>query len=198
MSAVSSRVRKCSHKYGIEIPTSIAHAKRIDMKNGNNVWMNAITKEMTNVGIAFTIIDEGKKTPPGCTKDSGNLVFDFKMDFTRKARWVKDGHWSPDSTTSAYAGVVSRESVRVGLTYAVLMDLGVMAAEIQNAYLQAPSSEKYFIVCGAEYGLENVGKVSLITCALYGGKVAGRDFWHHLRDCMDHLGFTSCRADPDV
>ena len=78
------------------------------------------------------------------------------------------------------------------------MDLDVMAADIQNAYLQAPSSEKDFIVCGAEFGLKNVGKVALITRALYGGKVSGRDFWHHLRDCMDHLGFTLCQADPDV
>ena len=160
--------------------------------------MDAITKEMTNVGIAFTILNEGKKAPPGWTKYSGNLVFDFKMDFTHKARWVKDGHRFPDPTTSAYTGVVSRESVRVGLTYADLMDNDVMAADIQNAYLQAPLSEKDFIVCGAEFGFENVGKVALITRALYGEKVAGRDFWHHLLDCMDHLGFTSYRADPEV
>ena len=90
MSAISSRARKCSHKYGIEISTSIAHAKRIDLKNGNNFWMDAITKETTNVGIAFTILNEGKKDPPGWTEASGHLVFDIKMDFTRKARWVKD------------------------------------------------------------------------------------------------------------
>ena len=155
-------------------------------------------EEMTNVGIVFTVIDEGKKAPPGWTNASGHLVLDVKLDFTLKARWVKDGHWSPESTTLAYAGVVSRESVRVGLTYSALMDLYVMASDIQNAYLQAPSSEKYFIICGADFGLENVGKVALIMRALHGGNVAGRDFWHHLRDCMDHLGFTSCRADPDV
>ena len=73
--------------------------------------MDAITKEMSNVGIAFTILDEGKKAPPGWTKASGHLVFDVKMDFTRKARWVKDGHRYPDPTTSAYDGVVSHESV---------------------------------------------------------------------------------------
>jgi hypothetical protein len=28
--------------------------------------------------------------------------------------------------------------------------------------------------------------------------VAGRDFWHHLRECMGFLGFTSSLADPDV
>ena len=180
MFAVSSRVRKCSHKYGIEIPTSISHAKMIDLKNGNNLWMDAITKEMTNVGIAFTILYEGKKAPPGWTKTSGDLVFDVKMDFKRKARWVKDGHRFPDTTTSPYDGVVSCESVRVGLTHAALMDLDDISVDIQNAYLQAPSSEKDFIICGAEFGLENVGKVALITRALYGGKVAGRYFWHHL------------------
>ena len=78
------------------------------------------------------------------------------------------------------------------------MDLEVVAADIQNAYLQAPSSEKDFIICGAEFGLEHVCKVAFITRALYGGKVAGRDFWHHLRDCMNFLGFTSCQADPNV
>ena len=180
VSAVSSHVRTVSHKYAIEVPTSISHAKRIDLKNGNNLWMDAITKEMTTVGIAFTIIDEGKKAPPGCTKASGHLVFYVKMYFTRKARWVKDGHRSPDPTTSAYTSVVSHESVRVGLTYVALMDLDVMEADIQNAYLQVPSSEKYFIVCGADFGLENVGKVAIITRALYGGNVSGRNFWHHL------------------
>jgi len=78
------------------------------------------------------------------------------------------------------------------------MNLPVLGADIRNAYLQAPSSEKHFIICGPEFGIENEGRVALIHRALYGGKVAGRDFWHHLRDCMGQLGFTSSRADPDV
>ena len=121
---------KCLHRYGIEIPTSIAHAKRIDLKNGNNFWMNAITKEMTNVGIAFTILDEGKKALLGWTKASGHLVFNVNMDFTQKTRWVKDGHQSPNPTTLAYVIVVSRESFRVGLTYAELMDLDVFCCSL--------------------------------------------------------------------
>ena len=54
------------------------------------------------------------------------------------------------------------------------------------------------MICGPEFGLENVGKRALIKRALYGGKAAGRDFRNHLRHCMKHLGFTSCLADPDV
>ena len=150
------------------------------------------------MGIAFTILDNASKPPPGWRKASGHLVFYLKMEFTRKARWVKYGHRTPDPITSAYVGVVSHESVRAALTYAALMSLEVMAADIQNAYLQAPSSEKDYIICGPEFGLKNVGKVALIKRALYGGKVAGRDLWHHLRSCMDFLGFVSCRGDPDV
>ena len=83
-------------------------------------------------------------------------------------------------------------------TYAALNGLDVCAADIRNAYLQAPSSHKDYIICGPKFGLENVGKVALIHRAVYGGKTAGRDYRQHLRSCMWHLGFKSCPADPDV
>jgi hypothetical protein len=128
----------------------------------------------------------------------GHIVFGVKMDFTWKAQWVKDGHKTPDSTISSFAGIVSQDSIRISLTYAALLGLPVIGADICNAYLQAPSSEKHFIICGPEFGIENEGRVALIWRALYGGKVAGRDFWHHLQDCMEQLGFSSSGADPDV
>ena len=112
--------------------------------------------------------------------------------------YCHNGHKTPDSKTSSFAGVVPHDSIRIALTHAALLGLPVMGADIRNAYLQAPSSEKHFIICGPEFGIENEGRVALIRRALYGGKVAGRDFWHHLRDCMGHLGFFSSRADPDV
>ena len=198
IAAVNSRVKRATHKYGIEVPRSVKHAYEIDKKNGNKFWQNALKKEMANVGIAFKILEDYEKIPVGYTKSSGHIIFDVKMDFTRKARWVKDGHKTPDPTTSSYAGVVSRESIRILLTHAALLGLDVFAADIRNAYLQAPTSERHYIVCGDEFGIENVGKRALIERALYGGKCAGRDFWHHLRGCMKHLEFESSRADPDV
>ena len=198
LSAVKSRMLKKTHKYGIEIPTSIEHAKRLDEANGNTLWMDALRKEMPNVGVAFEILEDGARAPHGWKPVTGHLVWDLKMDFTRKARWVLDGHKCADPEGSTYAGVVSRESVRIALTYAALNGLDVYAADIRNAYLQAPSSQKDYIICGEEFGLENVGKVALIHRALYGGKAAGRDFRNHLRSCMHHLKFASCPADPDV
>ena len=56
----------------------------------------------------------------------------------------------------------------------------------------------HYIICGPEFGIENIGKKALITRALYGGKFSGRDFWHHLSSCMKFLGFESSSADLDV
>jgi hypothetical protein len=198
ISAIQSRLKKTSHKYGIEVPTSIEHSIKLDERNGDIYWREALKKEMHNVGIAFQVQEEGKGAPVGWSKVTGHIIFDVKMDFTRKARWVLDGHKTPNPIGSTYAGVVSRESVRISLTYAALNDLDVMAADIRNAYLQAPSSQKDYIVCGPEFGLEHKGKTALVTRALYGGKSAGKDFRNHLRSCMRHLDFKSCLADPDV
>ena len=198
VAGINSRVRKRNCKFGIKIPRSIKEAKIFDDENGNTLWQDAYAKEMYNVGVAFKILNDGEAIPVGYKKASGHLIFDLKMDFTRKARWVKDGHLTPDLENSKYVGVVSRESVRIALTYAALHGIEVMAADIRNAYLQAPTSEKHYIICGEEFGLENKGKRALIVRALYGGKAAGRDFWHHLRSCMEHLGFKSKGGDPDV
>ena len=108
------------------------------------------------------ILGDDENLPVGYTKATGHIIFDVKMDFTRKARWVLDGHRCADPYGSTYAGVVSRDSVRIALTYAALNKLDVYAADIRNAYLQAPSSQKDYIICGPEFGLENVGKRALI------------------------------------
>ena len=57
---------------------------------------------------------------------------------------------------------MGRDSGRISLTYAALNKLSVCAGDIRNAYLQAPSSQKDYVICGEEFGLENVGKVALI------------------------------------
>ena len=51
-----------------------------------------------------------------------------------------------------------------------------MAADINNVYLQAPTSKKHCVICGPEFVLENVGKVALTTRELYSGKLSVWDF----------------------
>ena len=72
--------------------------------------------------------------------------------------------------------MISRESVIIALNYDALNNIDVMTSGIKNAYLQYPSSEKQYAIFGPESRLENVGKISLILHALYGGKSSGDDF----------------------
>ena len=58
--------------------------------------------------------------------------------------------------------MVSCESVQVAPMYAALNGLQVFAADIRDAYLQALSSQKDYIVCGPEFEIKNIGKVALI------------------------------------
>lgn len=81
--------------------------------------------------------------------------------------------------------------------YAALNDLKVSSADILNAYLTAPTSQKLYTKCGPEFGNDK-GKRAVITRALYGNKAAGRDFRNHLRSCMQHLGYSPYLADPDL
>ncbi len=81
----------------------------------------------------------------------------------------KNGHKTPDPAWITFAGVVSRDRVRIALTYAALNGL-----------------------------FKNIGKVALIKRALYGGKSTGSDFWHHLMTCMTFLSFESCEGYPEA
>ena len=82
--------------------------------------------------VAFNILGLNAKAPPGWHKASGHIIFDVTMDFTRKACWVKDSHKTPNSMTSSFSGVVSRDCIRIALTHAALLGLPVIGADIRN------------------------------------------------------------------
>ena len=51
LAALKKRIRKTTHKYGIEISTSVEHAFELDRKNGNNLWKDALEMKMYNNGV---------------------------------------------------------------------------------------------------------------------------------------------------
>jgi len=75
ISSVKARITKSTHRFGIEIPTSKAHAIEIDRKNGNQLWQEALEKEMNNIGVAFEILNDGENVPVGYKKSSGHLIW---------------------------------------------------------------------------------------------------------------------------
>jgi hypothetical protein len=157
-----------------------------------------VRKEMKNVRIAFKILNGEESVPPTYQEIHCHMIFDVKMeDFRRKARFVAGGNTTDTPHAMTYASVVSRESVRITLTLAALNDLDVKMADIENAYLTAPITEKVCTVLGPEFGDDAV-KRALIVRALYGLKSSGEAFRNHLAECMNHLGWHPCRADRDL
>ena len=95
------------------------------------------------------------------------------MDLTRKARFVAGGHQTDPPKESTYSSVVSRDSVRIAFLIAALNNLDILSADVQNAYLNAPTKEKVYTTAGLEFGAVNKGRFVLIVRALYGLKSSG-------------------------
>jgi hypothetical protein len=73
-----------------------------------------------------------------------------KQDLGRKARFVAGGHQMDQPKESVYSSVVSRDSVRLAFLMAALNDLEILSADVQNAYLNAPTKEKIYMIAGPE------------------------------------------------
>jgi hypothetical protein len=158
------------------VPKTVKEALALDCKNGNTLWVDAIANEMKEVRIAFNILPDGCSAPIGYQKIPCHMIFDVKMeDFRQKARLVAGGHLTQAPATITYASVVSRETVRLALTFASLNDLEVKVGDVLNAYITAPVKEKVWTILVPKFGLDS-GKSAIIVRALYGLKSAGAAF----------------------
>jgi hypothetical protein len=126
-----------------------------------------------------------------------HIVFDIKMDFTRKARFCAGGHTTDTPVAMMYSSVVLRDSVWIGFMLAVLNGLDVMACDLEDAYLNAPCMEKIWFEGGLECG-SNKGKMCVVVRALYGLKSAGASWCATLAQALHDFGFVSTIADPNV
>ena len=106
-------------------------------------------------------------------------------------------HTTDTPSSITYSSVVSRDSIRITFLVAALSDLDIMAADIGNAYLNAPCHEKIWTVAGQELGTE-CGAIFLVTRALYGLKSAGAAWRSFFAQALTMLGFRSTCRDSDV
>jgi hypothetical protein len=206
ISKVKRKYWRTTHKFGIKLPHSVEEALEIDRVTGTDHWRKALNKEMSRVKIAWNAKDgitpddvrSGKvKDMIGFQEIGCHIVFDVKMDFTRKARFVAGGHTTDAPIAMTYSSVVSRESVRLGFMIAALNGLDIMSCDLENAYLNAECKEKIWFEGGIECGGDK-GKVCIIVRALYGLKSAGASWRSTLAQALRDIGFTSTTADPDV
>jgi hypothetical protein len=203
---VKKKYWQMTHKFGCKLPHSVKEALEIDRQTGTDHWQRALNKEMSKAKVAWNARDDitPNNVRSGKVKDmivfqeiGCHIVFNIKMDFTRKARFCAGGHTTDTPAEMTYSSVVSRDSVRIGFMLASLNGLDVMAYDLENAYLNAPCVEKIWFEGGLECR-SNKGKVCVVVRALYGLKSAGALWRATLAQALRDIGFVSTIADPDV
>ncbi|MFM8621767.1 MAG: reverse transcriptase domain-containing protein, partial [Holophagaceae bacterium] len=189
------------YKYGYEIPRNYDHAIYLDQRNGNTKWQDANALEFGQLFEYSTFRDLGHwkdaKPPPGYKKIKVHLVFDVKHDGRHKVRVVADGHLTDIPVDSVYSGVVSLKGLRIMIFLAELNHLETWATDIGNAYLEAKTREKLYIVAGPEFA-ELEGHLLVIEKALYGLRSSGKRWHERFAECLVEEGFKPCKVEPDI
>ena len=86
---------------------------------------------------------------------------------------MADGHLTPENIENIYSGVVSLRTLRLVIFLGKLNHLELWGADIGNAYLEAYTEEKLYIVADPEFQ-ELEGYILISLKALYGLKSSGK------------------------
>ena len=186
-------------QFGVNVPRNHKHAMDLDSKNGNNKWYKAEQAELKQIFEYETFIDKGKgyTMPPEYTRINVHFVYAVKHDGRHKARLVAGGHLTKAPTESIYSGVVSLKGIRLIIFLGRLNGLNIYSTDIGNAYLEAKTQEKVYIVAGPEFGpLE--GHTLMINKALYGLRSSGLRWHEKLADSLRDMGFQASKAEDDI
>jgi hypothetical protein len=196
---VKSRYWDHTHKYGILLPKSIEEALWIDREMGTNLWQKAIKKEMKAIECAFEFSKDDKKMLVRHQHIDCHMIFDVKITLDQKARYVAGGHQTKPMKDVTFVSVVSRDSICLAFTVAVLNDLDVLSAgDISGVYLNAKAAEKIYTTAGKEFGPGKAGHPVFIVRALYGLPSSGKVWREHMASTSCDFRYKSRKADPDV
>ena len=178
------------YKFGVLVPRNHQQAMEIDLKNGNSLWREAELRELQQIDEYKTFIDKGNIKPSSPYKKIRvHMVYDLKPTLMRKARLVADGHLTEIPLESVYSSVVSLRGLKTCVFISELNGLETWTTDIGNAYLEAFTEEKVYIIAGPEFG-EREGHVLIISKALYGLKSSGLRWWERFSNILNAMGFT--------
>ena len=111
-----------------------------DRENQNNLWPDAILKEMTALDTAgcFEYFPQHHRFDKDYQYTPLRIIFDVKKeDLRRKARLVAGGHVIDSTMYESYSSVVQPRTVRMLQTIAINEKLTILTSDIGNAFVQA-------------------------------------------------------------
>jgi Reverse transcriptase (RNA-dependent DNA polymerase) len=111
------------------------------------------TMEMKHLAEYKTFLDQGKDSmvPIGDKKIRCHVVCDIKYDGRHKSRLVAGGHLAEPNIDSVYSGLVSLRGIRLVTFLSQLNKMELWGTDIGNAYLEATTKEKVYILGGPEF-----------------------------------------------
>ena len=175
--------RSQTYMFGYLIHKNYMEAMQFDSENKNSKWYDAIKIEMESM-LEYKVLKKWDKSifdkhkevmnpPKGYHRINVHLVFAVKFDGRQNTRLVEVGHLTPEPIEHTYSGVVSLRNLRLVIFLGKLNHLDLWGDDIGNAYLEAFSDEKLYIVAVPEFQ-ELEGYILIFLKSLYGLKSSGK------------------------
>ena len=108
---------------------------------------------------------------------------------------LADGHLTPEPLENIYSGVVSMRNLRLLIFPGKLNNLDLWGGDIGNAYIEAFTDEKLYIVAGPEFQ-ELEGYILIFLKALYGLKSSGKRLAEVIHGILRDMKVLPSKADP--
>ena len=185
--------------YGVILPQNVKQALAIDAESGDDVWLQAIRKEVASLLALHCFEFHVPDYKPNLEYQFARLtmIFEVKQDGRQKACLVAGGHQVDPMGINSRSTVVKCISVRLHELIAHRDNLTNFCGDIGNAFITADCMEKIYSRAGPEFE-EREGAILVFKMALYGLRSSSRAFRAHFADFLRGMGFFACRYDRDV
>jgi hypothetical protein len=191
---------------GVE-PTNYKQAMKLP-SDEKLQWQKAMHKEFKNMEEKGVWKIVKRTDVPYNRRLIGNRwVYKLKDDGTYRARTVAKGYNQipGQDFTHNFAPVVNDVSMRIALTYKLLMNLDSRQFDVETAFLYGDLEEEIYMEFPEGYteylgsnGKENNPETHclLLIKAIYGLVQAARQWWKKFKESLKRIGYTPSPADP--